>query len=83
MTAEILMNAIGEIDNKFITEARETPQKTAKRGRIGRIVAAIASVTASIGMLLGSGLYVLDRFDYLGARCGSAPGISVDGTYYY
>lgn len=83
MNAQILLNAIGEINDDYITEAHAEKPKTARRNKIRRKVTAIISIAASICVMITGCFYILGRFDYLGAACGASPGIIVDGTYYY
>lgn len=83
MTSKILLNAIGEISDNYILEAHTEQPRTARRNKLRRKVAAITSIAASICIMFTACFYVIGRFGYFGARCGSYPGEIVNGIYYY
>ena len=76
MNREQLFEAIGEINEVYITNERGQKKKP-------RRIYRFAAMAACLCLVLTGAIYSADRMGYLGAGCGAYPGTIVDGVYYF
>ena len=76
MNREQLFEAIGEINEVYITNDRAKKKKP-------RPIYRFAAMAACLCLMLTGTLYSMNRLGYFGAKCSANPGTIVDGVYYF